>query len=139
MTPEERAKKITSVDVPTLRCNACNVTTDITDRELLKANIAAAIREAVKEATENLTWNLASCSTFALGYGLDERFNKSKARAAMFDVHNLALKYRTAKAEAYEDAAKIAEMRPTGASDDGMVVQSDIVATIRARAAEVGK
>lgn len=37
-----------------------------------------------------------------------------------------------ARCEAFEEAAKIAEQRPTGASDDGIVVQQDIAATIRA-------
>src|SRR3954468_20033929 len=121
MTPEERANWIIDHTIA-----------DQT-REAQAKLIAAEIRLAVKEATENLTWNLASCSTFALGYGLDERFNKSKARAAMFDVHNLALKYRPAKAEAYEHAARIAA---EGCSCDCGINR---VAAIRALAAEVGK
>lgn len=41
-----------------------------------------------------------------------------------------------ARQQAFEEAAKIAEQRPTGSSDDGLVVQKDIAWTIRAKARE---
>lgn len=40
--------------------------------------------------------------------------------------------YQEGFAAAKEKAAGIAESRPTGSADDGLVVQSDIVANIRA-------
>jgi hypothetical protein len=44
----------------------------------------------LKADNEMLLWNLAGCSTFALGYGLNEPFAEEKARPAMFDVLKLA-------------------------------------------------
>ena len=113
MTTRDRAESLALVlrqqsvckHNPSGRCIECDVII-----------IMAQIREAVEEATakdqaeiEDLIWNLAGCSTFAMGYGIDEPFDQSKARAAIHDVLKLALKYRTAKADAYETAAKIAE------------------------------
>lgn len=64
-------------------------------REYEKRETAVQEREAkLREEIEILGWNLAGCSTFALGYGLDEGHDKEKARPAMSDVHKLALKAR---------------------------------------------
>ena len=45
---------------------------------------------SLRAENEDLIWNLAGCSTFAMGYKLDEPFAKEKARAAMYDVLKLA-------------------------------------------------
>lgn len=46
--------------------------------------------EKLKAENEVMLWNMAGCSTFALGYGIDEPFDESRARACMFDVLRLA-------------------------------------------------
>lgn len=43
-------------------------------------------RDRLKEDIEKLIWNLAGCSTFALGYDLDKPFDKTMARAALYDT-----------------------------------------------------
>lgn len=48
--------------------------------------------ERMSKDIENLIWNLAGCSTFALGYGLDEPYAKDMARPALEDVRKLALR-----------------------------------------------
>ena len=42
-----------------------------------------------------MLWNLAGCSTFALGYGIHESYDEKSARAALKDVLKLALKEET--------------------------------------------
>lgn len=62
------------------------------------------LAEARKEI-EVLIWNLAGCSTFALGYGIHEPFDQTMARPAMHDVLNLAKKMEIAR-EALESISK---------------------------------
>lgn len=49
-------------------------------------------RDKLRTEVEVLIWNLAGCSTFALGYGIHEPFDKEKSRPAMTDVLKLALR-----------------------------------------------
>ena len=50
------------------------------------------IAELEKEQ-EILVWNLAGCSTYALGYGLDEEHNQEWERPALRDVKKLAQQF----------------------------------------------
>lgn len=45
-----------------------------------------------KAENETLLWNLAGCSTFAVGYSINEPFDTKLARPAMHDVLTLAKK-----------------------------------------------
>jgi hypothetical protein len=69
-----------------LQCEGCN-RLDAIESELAAAK---AVIEKLKADNENLTWNLAGCSTFALGYKINDPFSKEWARPAMFDVLRLA-------------------------------------------------
>lgn len=66
------------------------------------------IRDEKQEEIEKLVWNLAGCSTYALGYGIHEGHNKSIALPALDDVLKLALKEEKERkrAEKLEGAIK---------------------------------
>lgn len=58
---------------------------------MLKENAAAKAEiENLRADIDNMLWNLAGCSTFALGYGVDEPFAEESARPALLDVLKLA-------------------------------------------------
>ena len=69
------------------------------DIEFLVAELEAKEAEInrLKADIENMAWNLGGCSTYALGYGLDEGHAKELARPALEDVLKLALKYRASR------------------------------------------
>jgi hypothetical protein len=46
----------------------------------------------LKARIERYLWNLGGCSTYALGYGLDESHDKEMALPALDDVLKLAIK-----------------------------------------------
>ncbi len=51
--------------------------------------------ESLQKEVENLIWNLAGCSTYALGYDLDKGHDKAFARPALEDVKRAMLKAKT--------------------------------------------
>jgi len=70
----------------------------------------------LKEENERLLWNLAGCSTYALGYGLDESHSEEMALPALNDVKKLAL--RSKKLEAVAKAAMDAFIYTENGADD---------------------
>lgn len=71
------------------------------------------LAEARAEA-ESLAWNLAGCSTFAAGHGLDEPYAEDLARPALKEVRALALREREARAELRRLRALAAPVWPEG-------------------------
>ena len=67
---------------------------------------------------EKLIWNLAGCSTYAMGYDLDNEHDVTWARAALNDVKKLALKERDAqqRIKALEEEIEEYESPRPGAS-----------------------
>lgn len=66
-------------------------------------------RDKLREEVENMLLNLAGCSTYAFGYGLDDPpANLNPTRAAVGDVLRLAYKERAARqlAERYAEALR---------------------------------
>ncbi len=54
-------------------------------------NDLVAERDRLKAENEILIWNLAGCSTYALGYGINEDHDKTMARPALEDCRKMAL------------------------------------------------
>lgn len=68
------------------------------DKYILASTAEQRIEELKKEQ-EILVWNLAGCSTYALGYGLDTPHDEEWERPALRDVKKLALETRALRAE----------------------------------------
>jgi hypothetical protein len=67
------------------------------------ANYESSLEEEIsrlRQTVERQGWNLGGCSTLALGYNLDEKFDEGMSLPALRDVHKMALEHRSLRAEA---------------------------------------
>ena len=72
--------------------------------------------ERLIKDNEVLIWNLGGCSTYALGYGLDESHDKEMARPALEDVKKLALRERSLHSDIVRLREGLEKMGFVGAS-----------------------
>lgn len=90
----------------------------ITTKDLEKADLVSEV-ERLKKSNERYLWNLGGCSTYALGYGLDEPHDKEMALPALEDVLKLAKE----KAELEKEIERLKEYINTWTGDPDLKAQ----------------